>query len=241
MRKISEYIFMPHDSFEGREAIEWANYWYSQTDKSSSNGRILLIGDSTARMVRSTLERQTNMPVDMIGTSCGLHDILFFNQIDAFFASSQFHYKTIFIQLGHHSIISDNGQPYGAKEYERFYNDYIGLIKYLQQYCSKIVLMSSFLNVKSIPKSVKGLKKLLYTLKKRIFGEEIDHSWSDTVIMKNKKIEEIAKEMNLAFCDIEGIIRKQCDGYFPKYIHTDHIHYENKAKKAIASIYTKYL
>lgn len=84
MERTMNYTVKTHDSINGRETTEWSNFWYDQANDSSEH-RILLIGDSTVRMVRSQFAKMINCPVDMLGTSSGLHDILFVEQVNAFF------------------------------------------------------------------------------------------------------------------------------------------------------------
>lgn len=67
-----------------REDIEWPNFWIDRANDNSSK-RILLIGDSTSRMIRSTFSKISGSPVDLLATSSALHDELFINQINAFF------------------------------------------------------------------------------------------------------------------------------------------------------------
>lgn len=244
MNLISNYISPSHDRLEGRESIEWANFWYSRANSLYDNGsRILLVGDSTVRMVRSTFENVTHVPVDMIGTSCGLNDILFLSQMDAFFVSSQYKYTAIFIQMGHHSIRGVDGNIYCDSDYEQFKKDYVGLICFLRQYCSNIILLTCFLNVSPLPSKMDGMiTSLPVLLYRKIFGEKIDFSWSNVVIEKNRIISEIATEENLKFCDIDEFMRLDCNGLFPRFIHKDHIHFwGTKAKIAIVKEYAKYL
>lgn len=242
MKQLTDYIISSHDRSEGREPIEWANFWYSETNSTPPRPRILLIGDSTARMVRSTFERVARRPVDMIGTSCGLNDVLFGKQMEAFFASEQFCYDCIFVQVGHHSIKNVHGEEYSEDDFRQFRKDYLGLLDFLQQYSNNIVLLTNFLNVSSLPKwascKLKSLPILIY---RKIVGEKIDWLWSATVQRKNEIILEIAKSKGYKFCDIDSLMRKDCQGCFPKYIHVDHIHYEPRAKVPIVLEYMKYI
>lgn len=204
--------------------------------------RILLIGDSTARMVRSSFEWVAKRPVDMIGTSCGLNDVLFLKQMEALFISEQFHYDCIFVQLGHHSIKNERGENYSEDDFRQFRKDYVALLDYLQQYCNNIVLLTNFLNVSPLPKWASNKLKLLpILLYRKIKGEKIDWLWSATVQKKNEIILEIAKEHGYKYCDIDLLMRKDCQGSFPKYIHVDHIHYEPRAKVPIVQEYMKYI
>lgn len=183
------------------------------------------------------------LPVDMLGSSSGLHDILFLKQLEALFASECYQYSYIFIQMGHHSIRGENGELYTENDYNRFREDYIALINYLRRYSKNIILLTCFLNVLPLPSRLNStLKSIPVLLWRKVFGEKIDYSWSDVVIRKNKIIQEISKSEKLKFCDISGIMREKCEGMFPKYIHKDHIHYYGTgAKTAIAREYAKIL
>ena len=119
-----EYLKTTHDNLKGREELEWSNTWIEKANENICN-RILLIGDSTARMVRKTFSQLTGRPVDLIAHSGGLHDILFVRQVEAFFTSSKYKYSTIYIQLGHHSWWNENGNDYTDEDFECFKNDYI--------------------------------------------------------------------------------------------------------------------
>ena len=96
---------------DSRENYEWSNVWIDSAN-SESVTKALLIGDSTIRMVRSTFSKVANMPVDMIGTSSPINDILFVELVDYFFRNCNCKYDYIFIQLGHHGRISQYGGAY---------------------------------------------------------------------------------------------------------------------------------
>lgn len=91
-----------------REDTEWSNFWRDQANK-ETDGRILLIGDSTARMIRSTYGRIAGKPVDLLATSSGLHDSLFVSQMDCFFSSTEYKYDKIIVQIGHHAELGTGG------------------------------------------------------------------------------------------------------------------------------------
>lgn len=96
--KYSENMTWNRSKLNEREEVEWSNFWRDRANEESNN-RILLVGDSTARMVRSTLASLTGRPVDLLATSSGLHDSLFINQIDCFFSSMEYEYSHIFVQF----------------------------------------------------------------------------------------------------------------------------------------------
>lgn len=104
-----QFIHNVRSNRVSREEVEWANYWIDQANVVSEK-RILLIGDSTARMVRRTLAKLTKCPVDLIASSSSLHDELFVNLIDGYFKNLLYSYDYIFVQLGHHAEIEiDDG------------------------------------------------------------------------------------------------------------------------------------
>lgn len=220
-----------------REAIEWGNTWIDNANETNSNKskRYLIIGDSTARMVRSTLAKLLNAPVDLIGSSSALDDELFVNQIDGFFNNISYKYDVIFVQMGHHSRTGKNGEVYSEKDYEKFKKDLISLLTYLRQHCDKIVLETVFSSVlpakiNKIEKRIFGHRLHRYLFKLGIRKEIRDNDINSVTDKKNGIIREVAKssEFKLFFLDIDELISKQ------HFLHTDHIHYENAAKQFIA-------
>ena len=232
MKKISEYIIRETDSIKGREEIEWSNFWYDGANK-DSHFRLLLIGDSTARMIRSELAKQINAPVDLLGTSSGLHDRLFLKQVDCFFDQSTYKYDAIFIQLGHHSRINDNGLPYSELDYEIFKDDYRHFIEYLRQYTDNIIAESIFYSV--LPKQ--GSEFIKKVRKKLKVKEAYDDEVNSVKDMKNNCIRELCDEMGIPYLDINTYILR----YPKKYVHYDHIHFEDSAKKVIVEEMIKYI
>lgn len=144
MRLYSEMLKDTHDLIPGRERLEWSNFWYDDTNKEVEH-RILLVGDSTARMVRSTFAEKSGYAVDLCGISSGLHDIFFAKQMDCFFSSNKYKYDAIFVQIGHHSRIGETGEPYSEDDYKRFEEDYNILLDYLMQFSTKIILLTIFI------------------------------------------------------------------------------------------------
>lgn len=143
--------------------------------------------------------------------------------------------------MGHHSIKNMCGEEYTEDDFCQFRQDYIRLLDYLHQYCDNIVLLTCFLNVTPLPKWASGKLSLPILLIRKIIGEKIDWSWSATVQRKNKIILDIAREQGYKYCDIDSLMRKYCLRWFPKYIHQDYIHYENRAKKVIVKKYMEFL
>lgn len=218
-----------YNGYTGREDIEWSNTWISNADRPVKK-RILLIGDSTARMIRSTLERCSKVPVDMIGTSAALDDILFTNILHAFFNDSLYKYDAIFIQLGHHSRINKLGQAYTESDYEKFHNDLMTLLGYLKQFSDNIILETVFLSVKP---------KKPYQIALNFLGLPIaeipDEEANFVKRKKNAIIKQVAGESNVSFLDICAYMEEK------KIPHRDHIHYIGKAKSIISKEMLKYI
>lgn len=62
---------------EEREEIEWTNTWIDKAN--TNNSRILFIGDSVTRQLRSELSRFLfeELPVDLYASSYALNDTIF--------------------------------------------------------------------------------------------------------------------------------------------------------------------
>lgn len=201
-----------HNAKEGREEIEWVNFWYSKANKKCEK-KVLLIGDSTSRMIRSQLERELSIPVDLFGTSCGLHDVMFADQIDAFFANNTGIYTCIIVQIGNHSRINEEGRGYTQADYKTFQNDYLALISYLRQFGSSIVVETIFECVQE--KNI--FQRILCFL--RLLKEKPDEIINSNTIQKNDIIKKIAKAEGLALCDVNQFAKDH------KFIREDHIHF----------------
>ena len=230
------------DSIYGREKIEWSNFWYSQANHLDNRRRILLIGDSTVRMVRSTFEKAIQCPVDMLGSSSALNDILFKSQIEAFFVSSSYRYTDVFIQMGHHSVRNVNGDYYTEDDFCTYKNNLWELIEYVKSFYVmedvNIVLLSIFYSVMPIPKNLRRSSLVRFVvLWKKIFGEVWNEKRNEIVEKKNDIMSQLAKEKDIAFCDINKIMISKGRSF----VHKDHIHYEDKAKPFIVNEYIKFL
>lgn len=231
--------FLPtiHNDLALRENIEWSNFWWDKADESNTPMRYLLIGDSTARMVRSTFAKILKRPVDMIGSSSILNDELFVNQIDAFFDNTLYRYDVIFIQMGHHGRHRSDGSPLNEDDFNEFEKSLEALVSYLKQFTDKIVLETIFDAVK--PHKISKVDRVF--LKGRfhhvlcrigIRKEEPDESINIITSRKNDII--ISLSMNLGekvyLLDINKLVNKT------NYVHIDHIHFEEKAKGYIANM-----
>ena len=92
-----------------REDTEWVNYWYDKA-KEDDPDRLLMIGDSTARMIRSTFSSVYGHPVDLFGTSAGFQNPMFWKQLESFW--DVYTYKAAYVQIGIHAKFGENGGGY---------------------------------------------------------------------------------------------------------------------------------
>lgn len=235
MKGISEYIKRSTDEYSSREDVEWSNFWYDYANDSKKK-RILLVGDSTARRIRSTFSQSYGIAVDLLGTSAGLHDILFKSQLEAFFVSNKYSYDAIYVQLGTHGIITDLGAEIKKEDDYIFKEDYKGLVDFLLQYTNRIILLSIFESVLVPGKQIKNaslnaimkkIVRMIMPMRKNHYDSKVN----EITIRRNKIIAEIAKEYKLIYFDINRIT-KDAD-----YRHIDNIHFVKSANKFISKNY----
>lgn len=229
MKTYREFIGEVTNDKVYREDIEWTNTWIDaatppRIQKVTHNQpRLLLIGDSTVRMVRSTLANVMMCPVDMIGTSANLYDEIFVNLIDSFFHNNIYQYDCIFVQLGHHGRVGIDGGEFSMSDLSRYKENMTSLLKFLKQFCSCIIVETIY-DAVVVPSG--KCKKWL--IKHHIKEEDKDEEINAVTQAKNNVLPSVCEETNCFLLDMNGFMDNQ------KYIHTDHIHFEQSAKIVIA-------
>ena len=225
MKELQEFV-TPINNYNFRESTEWSNFWIDCANAACGGGRILLIGDSTARMIRSTLSRELSCPVDLCASSSNLFDSLFINQINCFFRESLYRYECIIIQMGVHGKFQTDSDVQFEADAERYRQNILGLFQYLRQTTDKVIIETVFLSVKPKTKILKymsdiGIFKYIRWMvndvpdvKKNIFQQK-----------KNEIIRSL--EGRLRVLDICTLMQKH------RYKKYDHIHYERDAYKTI--------
>lgn len=124
-----------------RESIEWTNTWWSEAD--TDNKRGLLIGDSTTRQLRGSMEvLLTNLyAIDLFAASFSIHDKRIENYMDILFRDDEYKYDFIVLHYGgHHGfsrLCSEN-----SGEYMAYMERYIGLLRSLTEKCEKVVCVT---------------------------------------------------------------------------------------------------
>lgn len=237
-KKYRELLSNVYNALAYREPIEWTNTWFDNANTISLK-RYLIIGDSTARMIRSSFAKELKCPVDMIGCSSGLDDEIFVSTIDAFFNNNPYNYDAIFINIGYHSRTNKYGNCYNEEDYYKFKEDYIALLTFLSQHTNKIIAESIFDAI--IPHKYPQIKNLLirigihrFTYLFGLIKEVPDNEINKVTHHKNQIIKEIIKHLppklsnKCQYYDINFTMNNS------HYLHIDHIHFEEKAKSYIA-------
>lgn len=237
---LAKYIKDWNEDIYGREDIEWSNFWYDYANTNHSKTRILLVGDSTARMIRSSLAKVTNCPVDLFASSSSIDDILFINQIDAFFNQQTYKYDVIFVQIGHHGRINRKGGAYEERDYSKFQEDYTSLIEYLLTF-SQVIITESIFDSINTHKGYYNITRIISKYAPRTLKclwkkhEKPNNSINNITQRKNSIIQTISESLdNVFYLDINKYIKQT------HFIHVDHIHFEDDAKSAIAQEMKKF-
>lgn len=191
-------------------------------------------------MVRRSLETASGKPVDFLGTSSGLHDLLFCSQLEAFLSplyESDNKYDVCYFWMGYHSLINENGDDYEEDDYNRFEEDVLAIIKHLQNCCKRIVICSALF---PYIKKHKGALwyRLWFHLKplSRIGRENVNDKDASIIARKNEILRKISVSQGVPFCDINGHMEELRKHYRTRCIHFDTIHYEKKAYPIIAKL-----
>lgn len=162
-------------------------------------------------------------PVDMIGTSANIYDELFVNLIDSFFNNTSYRYDAIFVQMGHHGRMGMDGGEFTEKDLSRYKEDMTSLLAFLQQFCQYIIVETIFDAV--IP--VSRFQRLLIRL--RMKQEKPDAKINGITQAKNSILFSICKNAPYRILDINDFMNHH------HYLHIDHIHFEQRAKRVIAN------
>lgn len=173
-------------------------------------------------MVRSTLAREMKCPVDMIGSSSNIYDELFVNLIDSFFNNSLYHYDAIFVQMGHHGRMGIDGSAFTRNDLTRYEENMKSLLQFLQQFSRTVIVETIFDAV--VPAT--RFQQLLIRL--RMKQEKLDPKINAVTQAKNTVLSSICQNSHYHLLDINSFMNNL------HYLHIDHIHFEQRAKKVIA-------
>lgn len=216
------------NSYLDKEQTEWSNFWYDKANTISSR-RILFIGDSVARQVRRSMSEILGYPVDLFATSAALRDQMFWDQWNCFFKNGLYSYDAIFVWVGNHSRMSEDGKTlFQESDYARFKKDFNFLIDQCEKYSSKIIILTTLHMFKwrKYNSDIERFRRKLL-IKPKEFLNDVENV---VVEGKNAIMKEIADEKGLTFYDIDDVLMSS------KYWHVDFIHYIPESNRYVCSI-----
>lgn len=176
----------------------------------------------------------------MIGTSSALDDELFVSLLDGYFEKCIYKYDAIFIQVGHHSRIGKDGGEYKESDFYKFEQDFTALLLFTKQFTENIIVESIFESFEFGNSFISKLKKSSHIVKflyrMGILKEKLDRSINSITNRKSIITKKIVDRIGgVKYIDINDYMKNQ------KYIHIDHIHFEDKAKNVIAQYMSNYV
>lgn len=131
------------NSYLDKEQTEWSNFWYDQANTQGGR-RILMVGDSVARGARRSLSETLKCPVDLFGSSAALRDQMYWDQWECFFKNNLYQYDAVFVWVGNHSRISEDGKSFFTEyDYKRFQTDFNTLIDKALYISPKVIVLTT--------------------------------------------------------------------------------------------------
>lgn len=189
-----------------RENIEWTNTWI-ENSQDIDKERILLIGDSIAREIRSRISNAIEKTVDFIGTSSLYEDPCFYNVFNAFFDNNLYKYSSIIISLGAHAGYLNTSK--NKEHCKRFKNSFEKFIQYCIKKCPNITILY--------------ITPQVYANNTSKYNKEMNLE----ICHRNKVYEEVAIKHNLKTIDIYSYILN--NRYMFEF--RDHCHFANEEAK----------
>jgi hypothetical protein len=189
---------------EEREKVEWTNTWIS--DANTHNRRGLLIGDSTTRQIRKSMENMLmgGYSVDLFASSFSVNDERLLYNINAFFYKNEYEYDFIILHYGgQHNFSKPCCER--CENYNEYYTNYEKLVEYLQTKCDNIVIMTTTSRVLEDNLSV------------------IDEKIENEILARNAIVKDVGNRRMCKIFDLNGLMKTK------KYSYTDSIHFSRDA------------
>lgn len=194
-----------------RENIEWTNLWIS--DANTDKKRLMLIGDSTTRQIRGSVEILLNniYSVDLFASSFAIYDEMLNNNIEMIFKSNDYKYDFIVLHYGGHhgfSRMCSCSEEY----YVEYYKNYAKLVKFLLEKTKKVVLMTG---TSEVMENNTGM---------------IDTTLEDEIIVRNKIVVDIGQRYNCDVFDLYKLMKEKLNSF----IYVDRQHFTREADICIS-------
>lgn len=186
-----------------REPIEWTNTWWSEANTDSKRG--LLIGDSTTRQLRGSIEvlLRNLYAIDLFASSFSIYDSRLADNIELLFKGDEYQYDFIVLNYGGHHGFSRLCSA-SSKEYRRYQEQYKKLLKRLMQECPKIICVTGASEVLDTDVNTIDLK--------------IEHE----IVARNRIVMEAAHENCIEVFDLYDLMAKNRG----VYAYTDRQHFK---------------
>ncbi len=155
---------------------------------------------------------------------------MYWDQWECFFKNNLYQYDAVFVWVGNHSRISEDGKSFFTEyDYKRFQTDFNTLIDKALYINPKVIVLTTLHIYKwrKYNNDLERVRRKLMIKPKEEWGEVEDNI---VVEGKNRIMQEVAEIRKLTFCDIDKMLMQS------RYWHVDFIHYIPEANKYIASI-----
>lgn len=189
-----------------RERIEWANSWWAEANMESP--RILLIGDSTTRQFRGSMEMlmKNAFAIDLFAASFSVYDHKLHDNMECFFGEDEYRYDVIVLHYGvHHGLFKLCRES--LENYNLYMEQYRRLVQYLYRKCNKIVIVTGTSEVMDQDLN------------------QIDTEWEKEVIKRNSIAISVAQLCKCKVFDLYTLM-KENQGI---YKHCDRQHFSREA------------
>lgn len=228
MKKLRDYFDALINFDAQRENVEWSNIWIDRVPDRDCK-RYLLIGDSVLRMIRSSIAGKLNCPIDFIGCSSALNDVLFVGLVDYFFQTTNYRYAGVVIQVNHHGTVGIDGGDFNEVDYKIYHDSLSHLVEFVKQHTSNVVLVN-VLDFYMLKPKIKHFPQRLHDALYRwkVLKEKKDEFRTAICHCRNVEIHKVAQESNIKFLDLNKVIANH------KIIRVDRIHPEYKAVPIMA-------
>lgn len=154
---------------------------------------------------------------------------MFWDQWECFLKNGLYHYDIIFVWVGNHSRISEDGKSHFTPyDYERFRADYGHLLRQCRQQCPQVIALSPLHMFER-----RKFNPVVEHFRRRVMvkpREVLDATENEVVEKKNEIMKEVARAESVDYHDVDAVMLKS------KYWHDDNIHYIPQANPYIAEL-----
>lgn len=192
------------DKVSNREMIEWTNTWREYANQNKM--RILLIGDSVTRGIRSSLQSVVGgqYSVDLFATSAAITDISFKRDVEFFLSYDEWQYSIIVFQCGlHHGLNMRCCQD--ALYESKWEQEFAQLVKMTEAHCEDIIFLSGTPEVYASQTTKLNEKINIEIRKRNQIIKRIADKW------EKKYIDVYSSTIGVGYVDAQHFMKKGYD------------------------------